>query len=254
MSKSLMKSVVIVLIGAALAVPSLRGQSLKGWFLDFETGGAFLGYCDVQIPGTSAGTRFSLTDDLESTGSVFVRLRAGLSFGRRNMIWVLLAPLSLDGSGELPHPIDYNGVRFPAGVSLKSTYRFNSWRLSYQYRIKESEKLKIGLGLTAKIRDAGISLEGGGLESKKTNVGFVPIINFLVDWRFSPAWSLVFEGDALAAPQGRAEDVFLGLEYRRGRHWSFRGGYRLLEGGADNDEVYNFALVNYLSLGASYVF
>ena len=119
---------------------------------------------------------------------------------------------------------------------------------------RDGDTLKIGVGLTAKIRDAGIRIEGGGQESEKTNVGFVPIINFLVDWRFSPAWSLLLEGDALAAPQGRAEDVFLGLVYRTGAHWSFRAGYRILEGGSDVEEVYNFALVNYLALGAAYRF
>jgi len=43
-------------------------------------------------------------------------------------------------------------------------------------------------------------LGGGGRESEKTNVGFVPILNFLLEWRFSPAWRLLVEGDALAAP------------------------------------------------------
>ena len=253
MKTLMMKLMTVGLVCAALSASPLSGQTSPGWFLDLETGGAFLGYCDVAIPGDS-GTRFSLTDDLTSNGTVFLRFRAGLNFGKRNTLWVLIAPLSIDGSGRLPYRLDYNGVTFPAGVSLTSNYRFNSYRLSYQYRIKDGDKLKIGVGLTAKIRDAGIRIEGGGQESEKTNVGFVPIINFLVDWRFSPAWSLLLEGDALAAPQGRAEDVFLGLVYRTGAHWSFRAGYRILEGGSDVEEVYNFALVNYLALGAAYRF
>jgi len=254
MNKLVMKFMAAGLICAVLSASPLLGQTSPGWFLDLETGGAFLGYCDVQIPGTSAGTRFSLTDDLKTSGAAFFRLRAGLNFSGRHTLWVLIAPLSLDGSGSLPYRLEYNGASFPAGVSLTSNYRFNSYRLSYQYRIKESEKLRIGIGFTAKIRDAGIRVEGGSLKSEKTNVGFVPIINFLVDWRFSPALSLLLEGDALAAPQGRAEDVFLGLVYRTGARWRFRAGYRILEGGADNDKVYNFALVNYLSVGATFGF
>ena len=50
-------------------------------------------------------------------------------------------------------------------------------------------------------------------------------------------------GDALAAPQGRAEDVLLAPYVDLSERVRFRIGYRLLEGGADNDEVYNFALV-----------
>lgn len=35
---------------------------------------------------------------------------------------------------------------------------------------------------------------------------------------------------------------------------NFRAGYRILEGGADNDEVYNYALFHYLSAGLSFRF
>jgi len=33
-----------------------------------------------------------------------------------------------------------------------------------------------------------------------------------------------------------------------------RAGYRILEGGADNDEVYNFALLNYAAAGLEFRF
>jgi hypothetical protein len=253
-----MKKVVIPLamalwVYAGLSLSSLQGQARPKWFLDVETGGSSLGYCDVRIPGDS-GTRFSLTDDLQTSGTIFIRFRVGLNLRPRHTLWVLIAPLSLEGSGILPYSLDYNGITFPAFVSLRSGYRFNSYRLSYRYSVKENEKWRIGVGLTAKIRDAGISIAGGGLERKKNNVGLVPLLNFLVEWRFSPVLSLLFEGDALAAPQGRAEDVFVGVAYRKGQRWALRAGYRILEGGADNAAVYNFALVNYLSFGASYYF
>ena len=60
---------------------------------------------------------------------------------------------------------------------------------------------------------------------------------------------VLFEGDALAAPQGRAEDVLLAGIYKFSDHIMVRLGYRILEGGADNDEVYNFALFHYASAG-----
>ena len=63
-------------------------------------------------------------------------------------------------------------------------------------------------------------------------------------------FGLLFEGDALAAPQGRAEDVLLAATYKINRKIALKAGYRILEGGADNDEVYNFSLINYISAGA----
>jgi hypothetical protein len=232
---------------------SAGSQATPRSFLDIETGWVFPGYCDVQIPGDT-GTRFSLTDDLSTSGSLFIRLRAGYRFSSRHSVFVLIAPLSLDGSGSVDRPVEFNGVTFPAMTSLESLYRFNSYRFTYRYGLKESEKLRIGIGLTAKIRDAAIRLRGGGLESEKTNVGFVPLLHFYLDCRLSSAWRFLLEGDAAAASQGRAEDVFIGIIYKAGEKWSVRAGYRILEGGADVQEVYNFSLLNYVAVGASYYF
>jgi hypothetical protein len=88
-----------------------------------------------------------------------------------------------------------------------------------------------------------------GLESEKTNVGFVPIINFRMLWNLDEKLGILLEGDALAAPQGRAEDVLIAATYRVSDRFGVKAGYRILEGGADNDEVYNFALFNYASVG-----
>jgi hypothetical protein len=248
------KAISIAALLIALCLPVLRAQPQPGRsFIEMETGGVFLGYCDVAIPG-DAGTRFSLTDDLSTKSSLFLRLRAGFKLGARHSIVLLYAPLSLEGSGRVPYPVNFFGVTYPADTPLRSVYRFNSYRITYRYGLKTGENLKFGVGFTAKIRDAAISLGGGGRESEKTNVGFVPILNFLLEWRFSPAWRLLLEGDALAAPQGRAEDVFIGLVYQKNQDWAIKAGYRILEGGADNIQVYNFALLNYLAVGATFYF
>ena len=56
--------------------------------------------------------------------------------------------------------------------------------------------------------------------------------------------------DGLFAPQGRAIDLALFVERKlEAQGYSFLGGYRTVEGGADNDQVYNFAWLHYLTLG-----
>lgn len=61
------------------------------------------------------------------------------------------------------------------------------------------------------------------------------------------AWLL--DGDALAAPQGCADDVLPALKNQVSDRMGIKLGYRLLEGGADNDVVYNFALIHYIVVG-----
>lgn len=143
---------------------------------------------------------------------------------------------------------------FPANTALEGTYKFNSYRLTYRYDIVQKPRFEFGLGFTAKIRDAKISLSSPDLYSEKTNVGFVPIINFRLLWKMDDKFGLLLDGDALAAPQGRAEDVLLAATYKLSDSFVIRAGYRILEGGANNDEIYNFALFNYASFGITYAF
>jgi hypothetical protein len=223
------------------------------WSVDLESGLAFNGYNDVRIPG-DIGTDLSLSEELEADATAFVRIRLSKNLGDRQQLSLLVAPLRFRSSGSVDRDIDFNGVRFPADTPLESRYRFDSYRLTYHYTLLEGEKLRAGLGLTAKIRDASIQIEGGGDHAEKTNTGFVPLVNFAVDWRFGSSLGLIFEGDALAAPQGRAEDVLLAFYGHPADKFRLRVGYRILEGGADNDEVYTFALVHYISAGIMWSF
>lgn len=219
----------------------------QGW-VQLEAGAAFSGYNDVQSPGTT-GTRFSLSEELEADPAAFVRLRLGWQLNERSTVMLLVAPLRFTSTGSLDRDINYEGTIFPAGTSLTGKYRFDSYRATWRFAMRGSERFQWGLGLTAKIRSAAITISGGGQEAEKPNTGFVPLIYFDLAWKAADGVYLIMAGDALAAPQGRAEDVLLGLRYSMNENVSLYGGYRILEGGADVDEVYTFALINYLSAG-----
>jgi hypothetical protein len=227
--------------------------SRAGWSVDVESGMAFSGYNDVRIPGDT-GTDLSLSEELEADATGFVRVRLIKDFNEKHRLSLLAAPLRLRSSGSLNRDIDFNGVRFAAGTPLRSRYRFDSYRLTYHYTLLSRERLRAGLGFTAKIRDASIRIEGGGDSSEKANTGFVPLVNFAFDWRLGSKVGIIFEGDALAAPQGRAEDVLLAIYGDPADKIRLRLGYRILEGGADNDEVYTFALVHYITAGMTISF
>jgi hypothetical protein len=223
---------------------SLNGQAS----FDLEMGAIGTGYNNVRIPGDQ-GTLFSLKDDLNSKTEFFLRLRANYTIRSRHTLSLLYAPLETVSKGNVPYDLLFEGVNFPANTNLTGTYKFNSYRLTYRYEIVLKPKFEFGLGFTAKIRDARIALASPALESEKTNVGFVPIINFRMLWKMDEKFGILLEGDALAAPQGRAEDVLIAANYRVNDHFGLKAGYRILEGGADNDEVYGFALFNYASVG-----
>ena len=235
-----------VLIACALfLMPSAAPAQLR---LDIESGLVGSGYNDVRIPGDT-GTDFSLSEDLSTGSDAYLRARLDYTLGVRHTLSVLYAPLTLAAEGTLGGDVHFAGEDFPSGTEVEGTYTFNSYRLTYRYALRQTDGFEAGIGFTAKIRDAAVKVEGGGLSAEKTNVGFVPLLNFRLRWSATDRVDLLLEGDALAAPQGRAEDVFAGALVDLTDSVQLRAGYRIVEGGADNDEVYNFALINYASAG-----
>jgi hypothetical protein len=169
------------------------------------------------------------------------RLYVTWDISPRHGVRALLAPLSYTESGSFDQPVDFVGETFEPGVPTDATYQFNSWRLSYRYRFHHGRRWTWWVGFTAKIRDAKIELKQGETSAKDTDVGFVPLLHLAADWRFVDRWHLLVDLDALAGGPGRAEDLAVKLGYDVSERWSVRAGYRTVEGGADTDEVYNFA-------------
>lgn len=219
--------------------------------VDFETGQVSTGYNDVRIPGNQ-GTFISLKDDLKPDADIFYRIKLNYTFSSAHTLSLLYAPLTIQSEGRLDKDVNFAGRIFQANRDVSGSYKFNSYRLTYRYDFVQNPDLEFGLGFTAKIRDARIALSSQNISAEKTNVGFVPIINFRLFWNIGEDFGLLFEGDGLAAKQGRAFDVLSAASYNLSDKIGIKAGYRILEGGADNDEVYNFALLHYLSFGISY--
>jgi hypothetical protein len=221
---------------------------------EIEAGPVWQTRNDVQIPNTQEGTRFSLVDLVGKGPYPAGRLYFTWNITDKHGLRLLLAPLATTQEGVFETPVDFAGVRFDAGISTDATYKFNSWRLSYRYLLFDKQRWSGWLGFTAKIRDAKIELQQPGKSAKKTDLGFVPLLHLAVDYRLTERWHLVGDLDALAGGPGRAEDFALKLGYDLNERWRLALGYRTVEGGADVEEVYNFAWLHYATLSAQYGF
>jgi len=236
---------IVPFVLAATLCPSLGLATVE---TEMEAGLVFSARNDTRIPG-DGGTKLSLVDDLSTSPSPVFRLRAGYRIAGRHLVTALYAPLQLNASGTLERDISFMGTNFPAGAPLLAVYRFDSYRLTYRYSFLREVGLDVAAGVTGKIRDAETALYGAETE-RKTNTGFVPLVNLHLAWRPNQGpFGLLVDADALAAPQGRAEDVLLAGTFTPRAGLELRLGYRMLEGGADNDEVYSFAWFHYLVTG-----
>lgn len=232
----------------------LSKLAFSNFSINFENGVAINTINKFRIPGNT-GTLIKLGEDgFNTPSSYFYRLNLNYSFNKKHNLKLLYAPLSFNSNGTAIENLLFNGETFNTGSEVDVFYKFNSYRLSYRYDFYQTRKLNMGIGITGKIRDAKIKLTNDTTSSSKDNIGFVPLINFNFNYIFYDNLTFIFDLDALAAPQGRAEDVLLALAYKVNDSLNFNLGYRLLEGGADNDKVYTFALVNYFVLGFEYKF
>jgi hypothetical protein len=238
---------------AAACIVCAAPESKAGVEADIETGVVFSGRNDTRIPG-NGGSDLSLVNDLSTAPAPFFRLRLGYRIAKRHLLTALYAPLQINARGSVDRDIVFAGGTFPANSPLLAVYRFDSYRLTYRYSLLYEEGLDVAAGLTAKIRDAETSLYG--VEARrKTNTGFVPLVNVHVAWRpNNGSFGLVLDADALAAPQGRAEDVLLAATWAFREGLELRAGYRMVEGGADNDAVYSFAWFHYVVAGLGMTF
>ena len=191
--------------------------------LRVDAGAVWQKYNDLAIPGDE-GTRFDLAE-LEGGAFPFYRIEGNYDFAENQRLRILYAPLTLQLEGEFEKEVKYNGKTFRAGEKTKGSYRFNSYRMSWAYKVSEGTKHKWHLGFTGKVRDAETSLEQDSVKSNYTNVGFVPLAHIAFEYRINDQMRLLCDLDAAAAPQGRAED--LGVLWRRAS--SFRGRSRQRE-------------------------
>jgi len=221
-------------------------------FVNLESGAFFTDMNDIR--NGNNGTLFSLKNDFQTPVSPFLRLRAGYLSNGKNYFSFLYAPLKIVEIGTIERDILFNGKNFKANLPIEVVYKFNSYRFTYNRRVINKDNFKFGIGLSAKIRDAGFSLKNRELLSENFTIGFAPLINLLANWDISQNMGIDFLGEGLAASKGRAIDLSLSGRYGFSKNLQGNIGYRLLEGGANGTTRYNFIQLHYISASLNYAF
>jgi len=235
---------------AALACTAPTAPAEEPFRLDLELGAAWQSRNDFAIP-PEGGTLVRLGDD-----GPFAAGRAALVWhgGERWSLRLLAAPLAIDSELVPESEVHFQGVAFPAGVPLVADYAFNSYRLTWFHRFAARGHWALRAGATLNVRDAEIALSGSGVSAAKDDLGVVPLLYGAARWSPNPRFAVELEADALAASQGRAIDASLRGELSVSERTRVYAGYRVLDGGADNDEVLTFATFHFVVAGLSVSF
>lgn len=230
-----------------------QASDTASWNFQIEGAAAWQSFNDQAIPG-KGGTRFDLADFSKGPFAAH-RIYLGQRLDSRQEWRVLYAPLDIRLQGQFSKAILFQNSTFQPGVETSAKYKFNSYRASYIYHMDSLYGWNWAWGFTGKIRDAEVKLTQGNLSESKSNLGFVPLLHLQAEKSLSEDWNFRFDMDGLAAPQGRAFDIALLFEKKLNTDGvNFLAGYRTVEGGADNETVYNFAWIHYLTIGLRYQF
>ncbi len=222
---------------------------------EFETGLFFFGSNEVRIPN-EGGTTFDMTDVIKREAAPFIRLRLNVEFGekKQHVIRALYAPLERTGDGSLKEETFFVSNFFQPDAETRGTYRFSTYRLTYRYNFINSDRWTVGAGAAVLVRDAKVELTQSGMTRTDTDLGVVPLLHLLVERKFENAVKVIFDVESLVGPQGRATDAELSLGYGLSERITVKGGYRVIEGGADVGQVYNFAWINFFQGGVGFHF
>jgi hypothetical protein len=228
------------------------GASRGSGYVAVELGPVAFARNDVRIPG-DVGSPFDMRDIIGGGAEPFFRINGEWQVNGRHNVGFEIAPLEVTGTGSLPAETIFADSVFAAGPVV-GEYQFNVYKVSYRYRLEQRGNWQWKIGVTGLVRDASVALRQGALYARDENVGFVPLLHADATRRLGRSWRLAFDFDGLAGGPGRAFDLSLKAIYDVGEKWRIGAGYRLLEGGVDTDDVYNFAWANYLLLDLGYRF
>ena len=221
-------------------------------FIYVESGAFYTGMNNIR--NGIKGTLFSLKTDFQTPVSPFFRLRVGYLSNGKDYFSFLYAPLKIVETGTIEKDILFDGKTFEANLPTEVVYKFNSYRFTYNRRIINKDNFKLGIGLSAKIRDAGVSLKNSALLSENFTIGFAPLINLIANWDIAQKMGVDFFGEGLAASKGRAIDLSLSGRYSFSKNLQGNIGYRLLEGGANGTNGYNFIELHFIFASLNYSF
>ena len=248
--------VVVAVISTAVCADAAFGAtpSDQRFSLEFETGAVWQSRNTIQIPDNSQGTRFDLTDLQGNGPQAQRRVEATWNITRRHSIRFVYAPLEFSGAGTFASPVRFAGGSFTPGSAVDSEYKFDSYRLTYRYLLYESDRWRFQIGATGFIRDARVELRQQGTVASDSNVGFVPLLSAHLEYDIAPRWTALIDVDGLISPQGRAVDAAAKVRDALSDAWYVAAGYRVFEGGVDNDERFAFAWYNFavVSIGVRF--
>jgi hypothetical protein len=132
----------------------------------------------------------------------YTRWSAELTLAERHTVVLLYQPLSSTGTFVPASEVREEGVTFPAGQPLTTTFSFPFSRFSYLYAAIQNTRGRLELGGSGQIRNARTTFQSadGSRYAISQGIGFVPALKARGRLDFDSGLWLGFEIDGIYAP------------------------------------------------------
>jgi hypothetical protein len=258
----------VIGIGRAdeLATNATAGPGVLLWDKGSVSFGGYLAAFDSNLSFGTPGAAVTLNAEqllgLQTRLSVYranAMYRPGES--RRNQIDFTYAAYNRSGSGTLAQDVVINGITYPVGAQLDTTFDFDIIRCTYSYAVLQDDRMRIALGAGLYVVPLHYSFNGqttGGGTAVEGDYLTIPLpaFSYRGDFALNPKLFLTTSIDGMYLKisnfAGSILDVSTGLEYRPWRHFGLGLQYAstsiFAEGQADSSSYPGGAFVGTISV------
>ena len=249
-----LKTALLLTALAAFTTPLMAADHSR-FSLELEVGPVWQSRNDVEIPNDGPATRFSLEDLVGNGPWPAGRFYFTWNINERHGLRVLLAPLSYTETGIFDDRRSSPARRYAPGVPDRGDLPVQL--LAGDLPLPLPAPASAGAG--GSVSPPRSATPRSQLQQGDRQRGHRPRLRAAALPRgatgASPSAGISCS-TSTPWPAGRAapRTVALKVGYDIGDRWSVAFGYRTVEGGADVDEVYNFAWFNYAVVSGAYRF
>lgn len=230
----------LILLVFIIVVAGLKAQS-PIW-LETELGLAFSGQNNLRFPNKDKDSPLlSLSKDLSMKPKMDTRLKLGYLISPKHEISILVTPKNYNFKGNLPQDMRFGELSLPAGSEVSGRYHHSVYRPSYRYIFNKDKLWLRSLGLSFNISEYSAEIKSADEKASRQDFAFVPLINIDVAIPILEELSIVLEGEGMAGNLGRADDIYLGLEFLINSDLKLRTGYRYTVLGRETDKMHSIA-------------
>jgi hypothetical protein len=180
------------------------------------------------------GDKLDIKTDLGYVDKQIREFRLVLRPAKKHKFRVAYTPIDYSGDVILSRDIIFNGIKFTVGLPIQTEFKWNTWRLGYEYDFLYHDRWYVGFIAEARITDAELTLQSPVDDEFTRARGPIPAIGGVVRVYPERHTSITAEFTGFKLPeinnyQGDFFDFDIYGTYSFTKNFGAQGGYRTLD-------------------------